>query len=213
MLTHQVPYLLSLASETPNLDKHLQSLDNIKNYERVSVKFTQYPGHLSKWKHVPRDLDPERYVVFMDTDDVRVQKPFPLFKHDLYLAPENVIHKDTIFNDWILGSMPEFTHLLDKEIINIGTFATKVKYLYEFVEYLENSPCKNEMSDQLHFNCWVRERVDLSKVYDISIFCPLYANVYKNNVSKINGVWMFKDSVICAAHANGSPELKKDLWE
>lgn len=108
-------YLLTLSSHTKGLPRFNESLKNLGEFEHIAVQFLPYssefknsietdvtfPGHVKKQMFIPRGLDLDRYVVFSDTDDVIFQKPFPEFTHDLYLAPENVSHRDTIWKKYI----------------------------------------------------------------------------------------------------------------
>lgn len=206
------PYLLTLASSTPNLQRFLSAASNL-NVEHISITFEKYPGHIEKWKSVPENLDPERYVVFTDTDDVIFQKPLPEFTHDLYLAPENVSHRDTMWKEHI-EKYPEFSALMDKEVYNCGQFAMKVKTMYEYIKFMMSFPDGGYRAlgfEQMYFNMFVDLRKDLSRVIDRTIFCPLFANVH-HGVRKDGDVWVDQDAkVITCVHANGDVTLKGQL--
>jgi len=218
------PYLLTLASNTEGMDRFLDTLPEV---EHIAVQFLPYnpklegiktgvrfPGHFDKWRFVPEGLDPERYIVFSDTSDVIFQGELPEFKYDLYLAPETVDHQNTIWTGHI-DNFPSLETLRHKEVINCGTFAMKVKHMYEYRDFIyefdkEGYGAWSQRLEQIYFNMFVHSRPDLSKVYDRSLFCALFANVY-HGVKKVDGVWMDGDRVIKCVHANGGVELKKQL--
>lgn len=211
-MTKQIPYLLSLCSRTPDLDKHIESVDSNLIGERITTIFMDYPGHVEKYRHIPRNLDPNRYIVFMDTDDVRVQCALPEFTHDLYLAPENAKHRDTIWKK-VIEETKGFEELMDEDIYNVGTWAMKVSTLYTFLDFMEWSGLMDStpLADQLLFNLFIRRNPTMSKVLDLSVFCPLFSNYFHGAVKK-DGRWMIKGKLISVVHANGSPKMKEELW-
>lgn len=215
------PYLLTLSSHTDGMDRFLDSLKKAGDLEHIAVQFKpytkglrslvkidlEYPGHFNKWLYVPDGLDPDRYVVFSDTSDVIFQKQLPEFTHDLYLAPESVDHRNTMWKDHI-DQFPTLAPLMDKEVLNCGTFAMKAKHLYEYRDFIFSFDRKGYGSwphhlEQICFNMFVYSRHDLSKVIDRSIFCPLFANIY-HGVKKTDGIWKDGKKIISCVHANGS---------
>lgn len=204
------PYLLTLSSPTPNRDRFFSSAKKL-NVELVTVEFPTYPGHIKKWEHIPDGLDPNRYVIFSDTDDVIFQRDFPEFTHDLYLAPENVTHRNTMWKDHI-EKFPFFTDLMDKEVLNCGQFSMKVKTMYDYREFMMvfDDEYRKWGFEQMYFNMFVYSHPELSRVIDRTIFCPLFANVH-HGVKKEHGFWLDKDKIIVAVHANGSQDLKGQL--
>lgn len=204
------PYLLDLCSSTPGWERYNASLKNI-DCEHVTVHFNKFPGHIEKWRHLPC-LNPSKYVIFSDTDDVIFQTALPTFTHDLYLAPENVLHRDTMWKEHIEW-FPAFAPLMEKEVFNCGTFAMKVKTLYEYQRFLMEFPDDGYRQlglEQMYFNMFVYTRKDLSRVIDRTIFCPLFANVH-HGVKKENEVWTDGEKTICCVHANGDVALKGQL--
>jgi hypothetical protein len=196
----------------------MRSLENI-DVEHINIDFMPYsgvgtqkgvrfPGHINKWMFIPEDLDPERYVVFSDTDDVIFQKELPEFTYDLYLAAENVLHKETIWAAQI-EKYPAFSELMDKDVFNCGTFAMKVKTMYEYRDFMmsfEDGGYRSLGLEQMYFNLFVNRRQDLSRVIDLSIFTPLFRNENDGWVKK-DGVWKTNKTISCV-HANGDVRLK-----
>jgi hypothetical protein len=205
-------YLLSLYTPTQNSDKHFESIKKLDG-EHIKIKLDKYPGHLEKYFFIPDNLDKDRYVVFLDTDDVLVQTNFPYkFSHDLYLSGENTTHDKTMWVDAI-NQNPQWAFLMNQEVINCGTWAMKAGWLYEYIGFLRDSPLRHTNLDQLHFNWWVRANPNLSKAYDNSLFCALYRNYYTNDALTFDGKWKFRDRIITAVHANGDEVLKEKLWK
>jgi hypothetical protein len=208
-------YLLTLSSHTKGMPRFLESLKNI-NVEHIAIQFNPvtsnlksyvhhdipYPGHIQKYAFVPRDLDPERYVVFTDTDDVIFQKDFEEFDSDLHLAPENVIHKGSWWEPYIKQN-PVFSDLLDKGIYNSGCWAMKVKHLYDLLDHQQKIGSFGNLC-QCYFNSFIHSREDLSRNEDLSVFCALHANIHRKDVYKEDGIWKFRGKVITCVHANGS---------
>jgi hypothetical protein len=209
-------YLLTLSSKTPGQNRFIDSLKNI-NVEHIAVQFQPfnerldpftyihhnfaYPGHIQKYGFVPRDLDKDRYIIFTDTDDVIFQADLPELKADLYLAPENVIHRGSWWEPYI-NEHPVFESLLDKPIYNSGCWAMKVKTLYELLDFQQKIGIFGNLY-QCYFNLFIQERPDLSRVEDLSIFCALHANIHRKDVYK-EDVWKFNGKIISCVHANGS---------
>lgn len=212
------PYLLTLSSHTSGMPRFLESLEKI-DVEHIAVQFTPYtsglktiftgvpyPGHIQKYAFVPPNLDPERYVIFTDTDDVIFQKELPeLGDFDLYLAPENVIHRGSWWEPYI-NEHPVFEHLLDKPIYCSGTWAMKVKTLYELLDFQQKTGIFDRLC-QCYFNAFIYSRPDLTRSEDLSFFCSLHANVHNNGkdkVEKVDGIWECNGETIVCVHANGS---------
>jgi hypothetical protein len=210
------PYLLSISSFTPGAPRFLESLDNI-DVEHIAVQFQPitpgfpsfikhgiaYPGHIQKYAYVPRNLDPERYVVFTDTDDVIFQKELPeLGEFDLYLAAENVIHRGSWWEPYI-NKHPEFEDLLDKPIYCSGTWAMKVKTLYELLDYQQKIGIFDNLC-QCYFNSFIYSRPDLTRYEGLDLFLSLHANIHNPEVTKEDGVWKYKGETVVCAHSNGS---------
>jgi len=210
------PYLLTVSSHTPGVDRFLNSLKHIE-VEHIAVQFLPstpiktykqydipYPGHIQKYAFVPRDLDKDRYIIFTDTDDVIFQKELPeLGEFDLYLAPENVIHRGSWWEPYIYQH-PEFEDLLDKPIYCSGTWAMKVKTLYELLAYPQKIGIFGNLC-QCYFNSFIYSRPELTWYEDISLFCSLHANMHRPEVVKgEDGLWRVNNKVITCVHANGS---------
>lgn len=219
------PYLLTISSETPGMDRFRKSLEKLEgNYEHIAVQFTPfsdmattakydfpYPGHLKRHGYIPDNLDPERYVIFCDTDDVIFQKPLPELEYDMYLATENVVHKDTIWNEWMKGTR-FFDYLINREVFNCGMFIVKVSILYEYRKFIRETSVGDTQTqnwDQLYFNLFIALHPEYSKVIDLSILCPLYDNMNQALVKKgEDGIWRTKiGKVISCIHSNGNKGL------
>lgn len=203
------------------MDRFRDSLKNI-DVEHIAVQFTPYtpglqpiftgvpyPGHIQKYAYVPV-LDPNRYVIFTDTDDVIFQKELPEFgEFDLYLAPENVIHRGSWWEPYINEHSKEFGDLLDKPIFCSGTWAMKVKHLYDLLAYQQHIGIFGNLC-QCYFNSFIYSRPDLTRSEDIGLFCSLHANMHRPDVVKgEDGIWRHNGEVIVCVHANGS--LKEHL--
>jgi hypothetical protein len=211
------PYLLTISSHTEGFPRLLESLKHI-DAEHIIVQFQPttpglasyieydepYPGHIQKYAYIPRDLDPERYIIFTDTDDVIFQKELPeLGEFDLYLAPENVIHRGSWWEPYI-AEHPEFESLLDKPIFCSGTWAMKVKTLYELLDFQQKVGIFGNLC-QCYFNLFIYSREDLTRSEDIGLFCSLHANMHRADVVKgEDGIWRHNGEVIVCVHANGS---------
>lgn len=218
------PYLLTISSDTPGMARFRASLEKLgDNYEHIAIQFEPYtempttaahrggyPGHFIRHAFIPGDLDPERHVIFCDTDDVIFQKPFPVFEQDMYLAPENVVHKDTIWRRYIEELGGEFFKdvLWEKEVFNCGMYVVKAKVLYEYRKFIAELPVGNFNQynmEQMHFNYFIYTHPQYSRVIDLSILCPLYNNYDAGLVEKVDGIWKTKGGkAISCVHANGN---------
>lgn len=209
------PYLLTLSSHTEGTDRFLESLKNI-DVEHIAIQFSPktpnlksykaynqpYPGNIQRFSFVPQNLDKNRYVIFTDTDDVVFQKPLPKFKYDLYLAPENLTHNQTMWKKYIEMN-PIFSDLMYKEIYNAGCWAMKVETLYKLLDF-QNKIGVSGIMAQCYFNLFIHHNPQLSKVIDMSIFCPMYGNLQRKMIKKENGLWkMASGKIISCIHANG----------
>lgn len=212
------PILLTLSSHTKGLPRFNESIKNLGEVEHIAVQFLPYsseftnciytgvpfPGHVKKQMFIPKGLDPERYVIFSDTDDVIFQRPFPEFTHDLYLAPENVPHRETIWK-YQIEKYPVFSPLVDQDVFNCGTYAMKVKTMYEMIDFLFSFKCGDYLNlgfEQMHFNMFLYQRKDLSRVIDLGIFTPLFRNLNDGWISK-DETWKYKGKDISCVHSNG----------
>lgn len=233
------PYLLTVASYTQGSEKFLASLRNTEGtIDYLSVEFEppfyekplysarlflrgKYPGHLHRLEYVPFSFfDPDRWVIFCDTDDVIVQRPIPELpdKKDILVSNESVDHKDGFWFT-VIKQFPVFTPLLDKPVYNAGLFAMKAHVLEEYVQFLKDFRAKHKLTepqylDQLILNYWLHEEAPKKwKVgYVPTLFCPLYANYEKGYCQKVNGTWCNKKGEpYTFVHANGPAELKRML--
>lgn len=210
------PYLITLSSHTPGMNRFMLSTKLI-DVEHIAVQFEPYtnfhgydikesqnerpyPGHLMRHSFIPTDLDPSRYVVFCDTDDVVFQTALPELTADMYLAPENVLHRDTIWNDYMTD--PRFAELLNEPVINCGMYIMKVPILYEYINFLKDY--KQYSFEQLPFNLFLLKHPEYTKVKDIALLCPLYSNFDQKLVNKDDGNWRVRDGhLITCIHENG----------
>lgn len=217
-MDNTTPYLLTLSSHTEGMLRFLESLKNI-DVEHIAVQFKphtidigadrdtwlniSYPGHIQKYAYVPRDLDPERYVIFTDTDDVIFQKELPEFgEFDLYLAPENVIHRGSWWEPYI-AEHPEFEDLLDKPIYCSGTWAMRVKHLYDLLDYQQKIGIFGNLC-QCYFNSFIYSRPELTRYEGLDLFLSLHANIHNPAVKKVNGLWTHNEKPVVCVHSNGS---------
>lgn len=200
------------------MDRFLESLKHI-DAEHIAVEFQPptsdlrytiqydfpYPGHFKRWEFVPTYLDPERYIIFSDTDDVIFQKELPELTTDIYLAPENVLHEITMWNQ-AFSKYPMFESLKKEPVYNCGLFIFKVKILYEYIKFLQefnDGGYKSQNMEQLHFNMFLKLHPEYTRTVDLEILCPLYGNLYQGLVKK-EDVWKTKEGkTIVAIHANG----------
>jgi hypothetical protein len=196
--------LLTLYSDTPGLPRFMESSKKLSAFP-VPNHFDTFPGHIEKWRNINPYLFTEDYVVFTDTDDVIFQTDLPEFTADIYLAPENVLHNETIWAEQI-EFYPAFSSLLDKEVFNCGTFAMKGIYLYEYQQFLLNfddGGYRELGLEQMYFNMFVHQHKELSRVIDLSIFTPLYRNLNDGWVYKKDGIWKTNGKTIACVHSNG----------
>lgn len=216
-----IPYLLTLSSHTPGIDRFLESTGNAGELEHIPVQFQpwsnkllvenianiychnfEYPGHIEKFQYVPDILDPERYVVFTDTDDVLFQKELPNFTEDMHIAPENVLHKHTIYQPF-LEQHPQYAYLLEKPVFNSGCFAMRVPVFYEYTKHLTKSAQKIPTRlNQVFFNDFVYNSGHSIKA-DPTVFCPIYANLHQDTLKKIDGKWFYNKELVSCVHGNG----------
>jgi hypothetical protein len=214
-----------MCSDTDNFIRFLDSVKKIdvehlilrfEPYKLIIPKFYEahaaYPGHIKKYKYAKEilsGLDPERYIIYTDTEDVIFQKELPEFTRDLYLSVENVpTHKDTWWEEHIRSYADHrFDMLLDKPIYCSGTWACKVKTFIEYVNYLENMGGFNEtkgFGDQLYFNRFLLEHTELTRYEGLDVFCSLHANIHRKDIYKEDGIWKHNGETIVCTHANGS---------
>jgi len=214
------PYLLTISSNMPNTQRFLDSVKEI-DVEHISVQFKPYyykeiaykllpfpyPGNLARFKFVPENLDPNRFLIFTDTDDVIFQKDLPyldFFDNEIYVADEHELHKNSYWKSYC-DKYSEFKCLLDRTIYNEGCFAMKVFVFYDLIKYI-NSRFDYYFPrniDQLLFNKWLIKWATISS--DNSLFSTLYNNINKGFIEKIDGVWKTKKGeVISVVHGNGS---------
>lgn len=219
------PYLLTMCSDTKNFPRFLNSVQKI-DVEHVVIQFEPYsllvpnfyetndpyPGHIKKYhyaKPIVDLLDPERYIIYADTEDVIFQKEFKPFAKDLHLSVENVpTHAGTWWEEHIKAyDDHRFDMLLDKPIYCSGTWATKVKTFQKYLDFLLEHAAFSEtkgFGDQLYFNRFLLEHPELTRDESLSVFCSLHANIHRKDVYKEDGIWKHNDEVITCVHANGS---------
>jgi len=219
------PYLLTMCSYTPNLPRFFESVKKI-DVEQIVVAFEPYPrglkechytgqtypGHIKKYSFLPEiidKLDPERYIIFTDTEDVIFQAPLPEFTKDLHLAPENVpTHRNTWWEQHIVSYVDHrFDELLDKPIYCSGTWATKVKTFSAYLKFFEELGRTYEVAgfgDQLYFNLFLLKHPELTRDESVNTFCSLHANIHRKDIYKENGIWKHEGEIISCVHANGS---------
>jgi len=216
------PYLITMSSHTSGMPRFLRSLEKLgDSVEHLAIQFKPYtenlkthsvfdrayPGHLYRYNFIPDNLDRSRHVMFTDTDDVIFQKPLPeKLDYDIYLSPENISHKNTLWERYINFYLP-FKPLLDCQVYNCGSFIMRVDILYQYINFLKSHKVDDfdrYNFEQLHFNLFIYKHPEFSKVVDLSLLCPLYNNFEQDNVYKKNEVWYTKNGkVICCVHENG----------
>lgn len=97
---------------------------------------------------------------------------------------------------------------MDQDIINCGTYAMKVKTMYEMVDFLFSFECgdyKNYGFEQMHFNMFLHLRKDLSRVLDLGIFAPLFRNLNDGWIRRDEDDrrWKYQNKDIVCVHSNG----------
>ena len=216
--------MLKIRLFLPQCEIHLfsGSLSSLKNigeegidYEHIAIQFQPpskikttleyncpYPGHLKRHSFIPRDLDLDRYVIFCDTDDVVFQTKIPKLSLDMYLAPENVTHRDTIWQH-DMKDFRDFDVLMDKPVINCGMYILKVSVLYQYLDFLkenEDHPYNSHGFEQPWFNLFLYKHPELTRSEDLSIMCPLY-----DNMSRVTheDTWKVNGKTIFCVHENG----------
>jgi hypothetical protein len=237
------PYLVTCASYTNGCETFIQSLKNADDsISYYSVEFfphfyekpvhatrlllsDEYPGHLRRLAYAPFDfIDLDRWVIFSDTDDVKIQKRVPELPDDkdILVANENVQHNEGFWAP-VIKQFPIFESLLDKPVYNAGLFAMKGHVLKEYVSFLGEFMAKHNLTefqylDQLILNYWIHEVADKRDKknkpkyrvgYVPTLFLCLHANVDKNNCKRVYGQWCDKQgNPYTFVHANGN---KKNL--
>lgn len=226
---NNAPYLLTMCSDTPSFLRFLDSVKKI-TVEHLILRFepyslimlskfyeahTPYPGHIKKYEYamkIVEGLDPERYIIYADTEDVIFQKELPVFDKDLHLSVENVpTHANTWWEQHIRSYTDHrFDGLLDKPIYCSGTWATKVKTFKKYLGLLRDMNGFDEtkhFGDQLYFNLFLLEHPELTRDESLDVFCSLHANIHRKDVYKEDGIWKHNGKVIACVHANGSTKL------
>ncbi len=179
------PYLLSLASYTPGVERYVRSLPRLEDgVEWVNVVFNPifapdesitdclshfetietgqpYPGNLNRFNYLPR-LDPERLWLFTDTADVVFQAPIPELQDRIYVCPE---HDTWGADNWWKGVLEPFpqiaTELAGLPIYNMGTWAMKGSRALEMIRFvLGNADRLNHANwcDQPLYNLWLKDQ-------------------------------------------------------
>lgn len=222
------PYLLSLASYTPGVERYVRSLPRLEDgVEWVNVVFNPifapdesitdslsqfqtietnqaYPGNLSRFNYLPR-LDPERLWIFTDTADVVFQAPIPDLEDNIYVCPEY----DTWGADnWFRRTLQPFPEVAEElagsPIYNMGTWAMKGSRALEMIRFvLGNADRLNHANwcDQPLYNLWLKGQ-------DITIHPTLMACLYdglsRGEIIKQAHLFVNKQGeTVSIVHANG----------
>lgn len=217
-------YLLTIASKTEGTSRFAKSLEKIQ-VEHISVQFKpyiddfpatkkedkRYPGNLARYDFVPQ-LDDNRFIIFSDTDDVLFQKDTPDFErlnYEVYLAPENVSHKDSYWKGFIERN-PYFEPLYNQPVYNAGLYAMRGKIFYELIKFMKfhirfvKDDDKGQ-ADQLLFNLFFIKNPHYDIYKGLDIFCPLYRNYELKKVYTRKGLFFLDTGLVpFAIHANGN---------
>lgn len=216
------PYLITIASNHGNVKRYLDTLANVsKQVESILVSYNPqipieqcgnvdkviridepYPGNLYRFKDFPRDLDPERMVIFTDMSDVWFQTELPDFENDIYVCPEYDFWGK---ENWWKKHLDAFNfHYLDGEpIYNMGTWAMPVKKAYELMKFLEDRSILFghwQASDQPLFNLWLQYQ---EFVVHENLMCCLYTG----KSVRTDGKYFWDKTTekwISIIHANGN---------
>lgn len=216
----KLPYLISLASWTPGVERYLGSLRNLENsVEWVDVRFKSepgeynpifqfvpgigvrncfvdgpYPGHLYRLDYIPDDLDPKRWWIFTDTADVVFQAPIPDLEElgkTIYVAPENEVHRNNGYWAGLISEYPKADPLLDRPIYNMGCWAMRGTKALELVDYLRmHRHDCGPAGDQPLYNLWLREQPADIVGVHSSLMVTLYANLEKGYCRRENGLFV-----------------------
>lgn len=221
------PYLVTVASRTEGVPRFAESLKWVlPQVDSISVQFKPfipelpaykqidepYCGNMKRFDHVPK-LDEGRFMVFSDTDDVVFQRSLPDFErmnYDVYLANENVKHKDSYWKGFMERN-PYFNILSEKTIYNGGLFAMrygtfkKMMKFYEMHKVWVKTPEDMGSADQMLFNLFFAKTPEYQVYNGLEVFCPLYNNYDNGLLTKNKGLFVLKDGrVPVAVHANGN---------
>lgn len=205
------PFLISIYSYTPGVDRHLVSLSKLEgSVEPVKVVLDSYPGHLYRWDLIPKELDRNRVFIFTDTADVIFQKPIPLLSPDhIYVANEGEIFKNNRFWRAVIRRNPQFQILDNETIYNVGTFACSGHIMDSWVSFVQSArPTVRAMvTEQLLFNIWLRKPENYPLLMQIpDLFTSLYANLEKGTTTlDKNNQFVNKNGQLYAVvHFNGN---------
>jgi hypothetical protein len=224
----QKPYLISLASYTIGVDRYLASLDYLgDSVELIYVDFEprvpthdyfedlhdfrlydpkkSYPGHHNRWKHIPDDLDQDRWWIFTDTQDVIFQRPIPdldQFGADVLVQAEGMTHAENqVWRECIEGRWPEQANLLPLPVYNCGCWAARGHLMHGYKSYIAGYDAA--MWDQIPFNQWLIGK-NFKDCPELS--AALYLSFYSGRLSRLDGTyfWTGTGLVPSIVHGNGS---------
>lgn len=222
------PYLISLASFTPGVERYISSLKNLKDsVELVYVDFVKhlpipirglseviylkqpngYPGHHRRWEFIPKFLEEDRWWIFTDTQDVIFQGPIPdldSFGADILVQYEGMTHEENgVWNQCITERWPSMSNLLPLPVYCCGVFATRGHMIREYQDYIKGY--KEEIWDQIPFNQWIQDK-SYKDCPELS--AALFSNYYSGKL--IDGhkpgsfAWKETGVVPAIVHGNGS---------
>lgn len=203
------PYLITVSSNLYR-DRYLEALKSVgDSVELCSVFLEEYPGNLSRFKHIPvKDLDLNRWWIFTDSSDVTFQTLVPNLDYGdgtILVSPEGMMFKDNEFFVQYLQSYPPYPDLLkDRPVYNMGSWAMKgtdVLDLLNFMDRTQGSFNSNEQSDQPMFNLWLIQK---NIAIHPNLFTCLYNNLQLGNVIKDGEKYINKlGEPIVIVHDNG----------
>lgn len=210
------PYLISIASKTPNYGRYLRTRKIVEpSAQVIEVVFRdEYPGHLRRWNYVPpRSLaDPAVWVIFTDTEDVVFQAPFPNLDatgKEILVADEGVTHRESDFWKGFLEPYEDLRDALwNERVYNVGCFAMKAKHLADWIAFVKDNRSRFpglSVAEQPLFNLWLKTRAPEIWGVHPYLFTTLYANLEKGNVMVIDRVFVNREEdPYCVVHANGN---------
>jgi len=221
------PYLVTVASKTPGVERFAASLKHIENQvDHISIQFqppieqfrpykvhdTAYCGNLKRFEYIPA-LDDNRFVIFSDTDDVIFQRPLPdleRMNYEVYLGNENVKHKDSFWKGFIERN-PYFEPCSNQTVYNAGLFAMRGRVFKQLQKFMKDNIqfvvdlADHGSCDQMLFNLFFLKNPYFDIYKGPDIFCPLYNNIELRIIKTRKGLFYLNDGhVPVAVHGNGN---------
>lgn len=194
------------------------------NGRQVKIKNVAYPGNLRRWQWVKPVMTKlgyarqyGRWVIFLDTDDVIIQKGLPEVDPGkrIYVQNEGITFDQTDFWPKILKKNIAFRPIMTSQVYNAGSMMMRMEYFIDWLNFVDEKASKKSFAgaanDQPLYNLWLSKQSKAIIGDHSSLMVSLYNNMDLGRVKKDDkGVFINSNKIpFTIVHANGS--TKKHL--